>query len=215
MDKEKVVFIDIDTQNDFIFKDGKLYVPGAESIIENLKKLTEFAYRNNIPIKLTEFAYRNNIPIFSSVDSHTQNDPEFKQFSPHCIKGTEGQEKIKETKIKEALVIPFDKTIEIDFTKYRQFIFEKEKLSVFSNPNFEKAIEEIGKEIFVVYGVATEYCVKECVEGLLKKNLNVYLVIDAIKGIDEKKEKNFIEYAFSKGTSLIKTSVLFKEHLSN
>jgi len=202
MDKNKVLFIDIDTQNDFMFKEGKLYVPDAENIIENLKKLTEFAYRNNIPI-------------FSSVDSHRQDDPEFKQFPPHCIKGTEGQKKINETKIKEPLFIPFDKTMKIDFTKYRQFIFEKDKLSVFSNPNFEKAIEEIGKEIFVVYGVATEYCVKECVEGLLERNKKVYIVVDAIKAVDEKKGKKFLEYAFSKGTSLIKTSALLKKHLSN
>jgi len=201
MDKNKILFIDIDTQNDFMFKEGNLYVPDAENIIENLKKLTEFAYRNNIPI-------------FSSVDSHTQDDPEFKQFPPHCIKGTEGQKKINETKIKEALFIPSDRTVGIDFTKYRQFIFEKDKLSVFSNPNFEKAIEEIGKEIFVVYGVATEYCVKECVEGLLERNKKVYIVVDAIKGVDEEKGKKFLEYASSKGTSLIKTSVLLKKHLS-
>jgi len=195
MDKGKVVFIDIDTQNDFMFKEGKLYISGAESIIENLRKLTEFAYRNNIPV-------------FSSVDSHRQNDPEFKQFPPHCIKGTDGQKKINETKIKESLVIPFDKTIEIDFSKYRQFIFEKDKLSVFSNPNFEKAIEGIRKEIFVVYGVATEYCVKKCVEGLLEKNKNVYIVVDAIKPVDEKKGKEFIEYISSKGVILITTSSL-------
>ncbi|MCD6220545.1 cysteine hydrolase [bacterium] len=195
MDKNKILFIDIDTQNDFMFKEGNLYVPDAENIIENLKKLTEFAYRNNIPI-------------FSSVDSHTQDDPEFKQFPPHCIKGTEGQKKINETKIKEALFIPFDRTIEIDFTKYRQFIFEKDKLSVFSNPNFEKAIEEIGKEIFVVYGVATEYCVKECVEGLLERNKKVYIVVDAIKGVDEEKGKKFLEYASSKGVIPVTTSSL-------
>ncbi len=193
MDKNKILFIDIDTQNDFMFKEGNLYVPDAERIIENLKKLTEFAYRNNIPI-------------FSSVDSHTQDDPEFKQFPPHCIKGTEGQKKINETKIKEALFIPSDRTIEIDFTKYRQFIFEKDKLSVFSNPNFEKAIEKIGKELFVVYGVATEYCVKECVEGLLERNKNVYIVVDAIKGVDEKKGKKFLEYASSKGVIPVTTS---------
>jgi len=195
MDKNKILFIDIDTQNDFMFKEGNLYVPDAERIIENLKKLTEFAYRNNIPI-------------FSSIDSHTQDDPEFKQFPPHCIKGTEGQKKINETKIKEALFIPSDRTIEIDFTKYRQFIFEKDKLSVFSNPNFEKAIEKIGKEIFVVYGVATEYCVKECVEGLLERNKNVYIVVDAIKGVDEKKGKKFLEYASSKGVISVTTSSL-------
>ena len=36
----KTIFYDVDTQNDFMKEDGALYVPGAESIKENLEKLT-------------------------------------------------------------------------------------------------------------------------------------------------------------------------------
>ena len=35
------IFFDVDTQVDFILKKGSLYVPRAEDIIPNLKKLTE------------------------------------------------------------------------------------------------------------------------------------------------------------------------------
>jgi len=50
--------------------------------------------------------------------------------------------------------------------------------------------------------------VKECVEGLLERNKNVYIVVDAIKGVDEKKGKKFLEYASSKGVIPVTTSSL-------
>ena len=45
-----IVFFDVDTQYGFMRKDGKLYVPDAESIIPNLKKLTQFAKKRNISV---------------------------------------------------------------------------------------------------------------------------------------------------------------------
>jgi len=47
---EDIIFFDIDTQYDFMHKNGNLYVPDAESIISNLKKLTQFAKRKNISV---------------------------------------------------------------------------------------------------------------------------------------------------------------------
>ena len=35
----KTVFFDVDTQLDFVFPAGALYVPGAENIVENLRSL--------------------------------------------------------------------------------------------------------------------------------------------------------------------------------
>ena len=53
----KKIFFNIDTQKDFMNKDGALYVPNAESIKDNLKKLTSFAVNNKIRI-------------FNSMDTH-------------------------------------------------------------------------------------------------------------------------------------------------
>ena len=44
----KTIFWDVDTQYDFMMRDGKLYVQGAEGIARNLKALTEFARENDI-----------------------------------------------------------------------------------------------------------------------------------------------------------------------
>ena len=48
------VFIDIDTQIDFIHDLGNLAVPGAEALRDNLKALTDFALANKIKIIVWE-----------------------------------------------------------------------------------------------------------------------------------------------------------------
>ncbi|MHA1222652.1 MAG: cysteine hydrolase family protein, partial [Candidatus Heimdallarchaeaceae archaeon] len=89
----KIVFWDVDTQRDFIEPNGKLYVPGAELLKENLGKLTQHARLQNIRI-------------LGSVDYHSDTDPEIDKenpdyketFPPHCLQNDPGQEKIMETR---------------------------------------------------------------------------------------------------------------------
>lgn len=76
----KTVFFDIDTQIDFLFPAGALYVPGAERIIPNIARLNAYAMKNDIAL-------------VSTVDAHSENDPEFASWPPHCIVGTVGQQK--------------------------------------------------------------------------------------------------------------------------
>ncbi|MFH1678059.1 MAG: isochorismatase family protein, partial [Candidatus Omnitrophota bacterium] len=75
--QNKVVFLDIDTQYDFMNPRGNLYVSGAERLIPNLRRLFKFAEINKIAI-------------VSTLDTHRKDDPEFKVFPPHCIKDTSG-----------------------------------------------------------------------------------------------------------------------------
>jgi nicotinamidase/pyrazinamidase len=63
---------DVDTQFDFMHPAGKRYVPGAETIISNLQRLTAFA------------AQHGN-PIVASTDARLETDPEFSQYPPHCL----------------------------------------------------------------------------------------------------------------------------------
>src|SRR5207247_10978287 len=47
---EPLVFLDVDTQVDFMLPTGSLYVPGAEQIIPHLKKLMNSAREHAIPV---------------------------------------------------------------------------------------------------------------------------------------------------------------------
>lgn len=194
---QKIAFVDIDTQFDFMKRRGDLYVKGAEKIISNLKKLTEFANK-----------YKINI--ISTVDAHSARDPEFKMFPDHCVKGKPGQKKIAETLIENRIHVNLKKRSQKDLSslldRYRQIILEKKTIDVFLSPNIATIMKSI--DTAFVYGVATDYCVKTVCLGLLKLNKKVFIVVDAIKAISDKEGKRVLEALVKKGAKLIKTKTL-------
>src|SRR5579875_1471964 len=90
---ERLIFLDIDTQADFMLPQGALYVPGAEKLLPNLRRLTDFAQRHGILV-------------LSSADAHSPDDPSFAEWPPHCVTGTGGQRRIPETQLPSPLIIP-------------------------------------------------------------------------------------------------------------
>ena len=191
----KMIFIDIDTQFDFMKPDGCLYVKDAETIIENLRKLTEYAVRAGIPI-------------VSTMDTHTKDDPEFKDFPPHCISGTKGHEKIEETIVNNIIMVNSDDSEKILQYDYMNWCFLKTSLDAFSHPLFEKFIERFRDQEMIVYGVATDYCVKLLSLGLLKRKFKVTIVENAIKGVAEGTTKEALLEMKSKGATFKRTEAI-------
>lgn len=72
----RTIHIDVDTQIDFLYPAGALYVPGAEALTPVIARLNQRA-----PL------------VISTVDAHREDDPEFALYPPHCIAGTQGQHK--------------------------------------------------------------------------------------------------------------------------
>ena len=209
----EVIFWDVDTQKDFMEPDGNLYVPGAENLKENLEKLTQFA---NI----------NNIRILGTVDYHSDTDPEIEKenpdfnntFPPHCMQNDPGQEKILETRSEltnwiDPITYPDDRIKEIIEAK-GPIIFRKTTFDGFSNPNVIKFISELKPKKAVVYGVAIDYCVKTAIEGLMNfGDLEIYLVIDAIEGINEENSVKLIEEWIGKGIRTVTTEAVLKGYV--
>jgi nicotinamidase/pyrazinamidase len=65
-----------------------------------------------------------------------------------------------------------------------QIIVEKQALDVFSNPGFPALLDRLKADRYVVYGVATDYCVRCAVTGLLRTGKAVSLVTDAIAAVN-------------------------------
>jgi nicotinate phosphoribosyltransferase len=198
----RVIFMDIDTQYDFLDKKGALYVKNSEQILGNVEKLIDFAKKNKILI-------------ISSQDTHIKNDPEFKEFPPHCIKGRQGHRKLKKTLLDKYKVLEFTKNytrgeLRAIINKFSQIILRKNILNVFSNPNTLSLLEEIFPDKIVIFGVVTEYCVKEAVEGLLKLGFSVTIVDDAIKEISSKEKNKLFSFWRRKGVELTNTQQLLK-----
>jgi nicotinamidase/pyrazinamidase len=171
--RDDVFFLDVDTQRCFMDEDGSLYVEGAIGIRENLRRLTDFAVQHGITIIATE-------------DAHDEDDPEFQQFPPHCVKGSEGARKIDETSVPNQARIEPDGQLPSppgDLLKAGQIVLEKQTFSAFTNPAIDQLLATMPDATAVVYGVATEYCVKSAVEGLLERGRTVSVVTDAVKGV--------------------------------
>lgn len=197
---KEVVFIDIDTQIDFVLPHGKLYVPGAETLIPYFKALTAIALKNDIQI-------------ISSVDTHIKNDPEFKQFPAHCVAGSKGRRKIPQTLLKTRSLIPQKimnkKELFHGMEGSRQLLVQKNTYDIFINHNLLQLLKPF-KTAFV-YGVALDYCVKYALLGLLQRGLEVYLVTNATKAVDASQEIVLLEKFKHNGVRLIKAKDIQKE----
>jgi nicotinamidase/pyrazinamidase len=180
----KTVFFDVDTQIDFLFPAGALYVPGAERMVKTFGALTRFAAANRFKI-------------ISDTDAHAEDDPEFKVWKPHCVVGTAGQQKTANTLLSQRLVVSSAHgsfgAIRSRVADAPQIIVEKQSLDCFTNPNLHPLLDAIGADRYVVYGVVTEYCVRCAAFGLLQTGAQVELVTDAIKSLNTSDEQDVLQ----------------------
>jgi nicotinamidase/pyrazinamidase len=193
-ESRRLVFLDVDTQVDFMLPSGGLYVPHAEEIIPNLAELMSWARAHSIPV-------------ISSADTHAPDDPEFALWPPHCVVGTPGQRRIPETLFADAVVVenrPGAFQAPQDWAG--QIIVEKRVYDFTTNVNSEAILTSLGQPRFVVFGVATEYCVRSAVLALRRRNLPVALVRDAIKPISEEGGNKAIGEMVTAGTQLVSTA---------
>jgi len=164
------VFFDIDTQIDFLFPAGSLYVPGSERLIPTLHRLNHYAGAHGIPL-------------ISSTCAHQENDPEFKQWPAHCVTGTVGQLKPQELLLEHRASIGVAPG-EYPIAGARQILFEKNQLDITTSPNFRPLLHQLAADRYVVYGVVTEYCVRFAAMALLETGKPVSLVTDAIETLN-------------------------------
>lgn len=201
------IFFDIDTQIDFCTTYGNLSVTSTDDIaITRCKRLVAHACEEH------------NL-IIGSVDTHHYDSWEFytnpnlgpkgekPNFKPHCVKGTTGWNKLQGTLVERYRYIP---DYLISDPNWAQIIppdiqaiyLEKNEYSLFTNPNTlsilahyilkpVRSLDSKEQIEFVVFGVATEYCVKAAAIGLhnwikgvgLEEQAKVILVKNAIAGV--------------------------------
>ena len=165
-----MVFLDVDTQVDFMRKGGALYVPGADKLVDNLSRLLRAAHEHGVPVVAT-------------LDTHMPDDPEFEIHPPHCIDRTPGHAKIPETVFEPWRRITF-KAQEVVHRPGETLVVEKNRYSLFDNMNADRVLEAVGAREVVVMGVATDYCVLAAALGLRQRGIDVLLVTDAIAPVD-------------------------------
>jgi nicotinamidase/pyrazinamidase len=174
----KRVLWDVDTQVDFVHADGKLAVPGATAALPAMSQLVEAARAAGIPH-------------VASADDHELTDPEISEspdftstYPPHCLRGTRGAEKVRETR--QADPVPLGLTdVPERWLTGREFLLLKKSFDVFTNPNADHLLELLDPAEIVLFGVATDVCDDAAIRGLLARGRSVTFVEEASRGLDE------------------------------
>jgi len=188
----RIVFFDIDTQWDFLYPAGALYVPRAERIVPAVACLNRFAAANGFPV-------------VSTTDAHAEDDPEFAAWPPHCVAGALGQRKPEATLLDGRVTVPnLDSAPAIDGA--RQIVLEKQTVDVFQTRHIHALLERLDAAAYVVYGVVTEICVLSAVRGLLETLKPVTLVTDAIETLNAQDSVRAIEEMRAAGVKLARVS---------
>ena len=181
------LYVDVDTQFDFCASDGALFVAGAPAIMNNVRRLVETAVA------------REEL-VVGSVDSHNFTAWEFEAnggpFPRHCVKGSPGWLKMPGTLPERSVFVP--DLLQSDHATVvpegaTAVYFEKEVYSMFANPEAEPLIDHLIQtrglarhEVeAIVFGVATDYCIKAAAEGLRDRGFGVRVVTDAIAAVGE------------------------------
>jgi nicotinamidase/pyrazinamidase len=182
----KTVFFDIDTQIDFLYPAGALYVPGAEKIVEKIAGLNRFAAAHGIAV-------------VSTMDAHSENDPEFRDWPPHCVVGTAGQAKPASTLLERRVSIPNVPDVPA-LEGVQQILLEKQELDCFTHVNLDEVLRRLAADRYVVYGVVTEICVRCAAMGLAQTGARVEVLTDAVCSLsDDQRDDFFAAFATAGG----------------
>lgn len=185
----------VDMQADFMLPGGKLYVPGAEKLLPNIRRLTDAARRDRV-FFVSHGCY------------HAPDDPEFRVFPPHCVKGTPGSDYVADALTDRVARVTNDATdgLPANLLEYQQVLLEKQTLDIFESRHASALVDRLPREAeFMVFGVATEYCVRFAAKGLVERGRTVSLVQDAIETLNADEGRHTLSELQTLGAKLITT----------
>ena len=185
---------------------GALYVPDAESIVENLAQLTETARAAGISVIASACDHEVD-------DDEISDDPDFAAtFPPHCLRGTPGAAKIPETTLDWTVEFGHRLADDATWNELRSAaspcaLIHKKHFDVFSNPNTLRLLEALEPERIVVYGVALDVCNRAAIEGMLARGYSaVTAITDATRPIRAEAVEELLSSWADRGVELKTTA---------
>ena len=207
----KIGVIVVDMQGDFtILKKGSLAVNGAdEAFVQKVEKATRDLARHEFVI----FGTQDWHPA-DHVSFHTNHDGK-KPFEliqingkpqvlwpPHCIQGTENARVLVDNNLFRAIV---KKGQDPRYDSYSGFQDDGG-----AKTEMAKILKRNGIQKVVVYGLATDYCVKATAMDAKKAGFKVIVVEDLCKGVAPDTTKKALEEMTATGITVLKTLDLKK-----
>ena len=187
----------VDMLYDFI--DGTMACQGAEGAIEGTLKAID---RLTADTEADESGIHSTYPILFVRDHHPAGHCSFTQqggpWPPHCVQNTHGAE------VHESL----QAYVKEDLTFFKGEDPAREQYSGFEGVN--PAGQSLGEVLHLlevkrvlVCGIATEYCVRNTAEDLLKDGFEVTVIQDALAWVDPQGHADALKAMAAEGIKLI------------
>lgn len=171
----------VDLQNDFC-PGGALAVPEGDAIVPVVNKLID---RFDIIIQTQDWHPPGHSSFASSHDGkNPYNTVELKYgtqvlWPDHCVQGTKGAEFHPGLKTNKTQVI-IRKGFRNEIDSYSTFFENDQK----TNTGLTGYLRERGITDLYTVGLATDFCVKWSILDGIDEGFNMYIIKDAVQGID-------------------------------
>jgi len=192
--RRKRILVDINTQKDFFLAEGSACIWNHRRVLAHVRRMMAWARHNDIPVISTCEVYSNNNGNGNS--------------NGYCIDGTEGQSKIRYTLFNRRTDFPADGRSDFPtdvLRRYQQIILYKRCVDPFAEPRIERLLSEVIASEFVLVGATAEGAVKAAALGLLQRNRNVTVVVDAVGSHNRKEAQLALRKMQTKGAKLVET----------
>ena len=188
--RRKRILIDIDTQKDYFIAEGAACIRNHRRVLANVRRAIAWARHRNIRM-------------ISTALSSTENGC--------CREGTPGQKKLHYTIRNKSVTFPADGSTDLQrqiLQNYDQVVLEKRCPDPFNEPRAERMLSEIRADEFIVIGAIAEESVKSTVLGLLARQKNVTIIIDAVGSQNKNAAEIALRQMEAKGAKLIELKAL-------
>ncbi|MGQ9645895.1 MAG: bifunctional nicotinamidase/pyrazinamidase [Thermodesulfobacteriota bacterium] len=201
---ETIGVIVVDVQGDFTkYKSGSLAVEGTDetylrAVDENTKKLSAAAF----PIYATQdwhpknhasfFTNHEGKKAFDVIELHGKDQV---LWPPHCVQNTPGAEILLDNKLFKAIV---KKGMDPQYDSYSGFQDDGGKKT-----EMDRILKKDGIKKVVIYGIATDYCVRATALDAVDAGYRVFLVKNLCRGVAPDTSQRAIDEMRTKGAIIL------------
>ena len=202
---ESTGVIVVDLQADFTeLKSGSLAVAGTDAqYLDAVEKATRVYQEQGAPVYFTQdwhpadhvSFYTNNPDSEPLQVIEIDGRPQI-MWPPHCVQGTSGAEIL-------ITVDPAAKTVrkgtDSRFDSYSGFADDGDHKT-----EMETLLREDGIQKLIIYGLATDYCVKATVLDALEAGFQVELILELCRGVSHDTTATAIREMEAKGAQIVR-----------
>jgi len=204
--QSKAGVIVVDVQGDFTqWKKGSLAVPGTDkAFVEKVRKATSTLAKAGFTLYATQDWHpSDHVSFFTNHQGKKAFDviklgaKEQVLWPPHCVQGTQGARVLVDNNLFLAIV---KKGQDKNFDSYSGFQDDGG-----AKTEMERILKAKGIERLIIYGIATDYCVKATALDAASAGFKVTVVEELCRGVAPETSAKALEEMRAKGITVVKS----------